>query len=259
ERPLEAPDEFYVGYLPSAPPGLARVLRRTVALLLAGVGLLALGLAIAQSRADARVFEFGETHELIGRIEAGALPMLVVPRPGSDGGVSRYVLVGAGKHGAQPLVSAFDGSLVSLRASLIYSGDQTLLELVPDSLRALSGAGTSPPSDSTALGRFALRGEIVDSKCHFGVMNPGEGKPHRACAVRCISGGEPPVLRVRAADGRAHYFYLIGEDGREIGRELLDFVAEPVEITGRVERRDSLYVLRTEPAAIRRLEQGTAP
>ena len=28
--------------------------------------------------------------------------------------------------------------------------------------------------------------------CFLGVMKPGRSKPHRACAVRCISGGIPP-------------------------------------------------------------------
>ena len=41
-----------------------------------------------------------------------------------------------------------------------------------------------------------VKGEIVDPKCFFGVMKPGEGKPHKDCAIRCILGGIPPVLKV---------------------------------------------------------------
>jgi hypothetical protein len=29
---------------------------------------------------------------------------------------------------------------------------------------------------------MTLTGEIVDSKCYLGVMNPGQGKVHRDCA-----------------------------------------------------------------------------
>jgi hypothetical protein len=249
----ERDDDLYVGYLPSAPVAVARTIRRSVAVLFSAIALLALGLAVAQSRADARVFEFTESRDLVGRIEAGAIPQLVVPRPGVGAGVSRYPLVAAGKHGAASIVAGLDGKLVGVRGKLIYRGEQTLLEIEPESLQVLAEGGPTGGGEISDLGRFALRGEIVDSKCHFGVMNPGEGKPHRACAVRCISGGAPPVLRVTQADGRARYFYLTGEDGRAIGPELLDFVAEPVEISGHVERHDALYVLRAEPAAIRRL------
>jgi hypothetical protein len=98
-----------------------------------------------------------------------------------------------------------------------------------------------------------LAGEIVDSKCFFGVMNPGELKPHRACAVRCISGGIPPVLCVRDAAGRACYFWLVGPEGEPIGRALLDFVAEPVLVEGEVRRRGEELVLYTDPRGVRRI------
>jgi hypothetical protein len=54
-----------------------------------------------------------------------------------------------------------------------------------------------------SLGTQTLIGEIVDSKCYLGVMNPGALIPHRACAIRCISGGIPPVLLVRQSDRSA--------------------------------------------------------
>ena len=36
------------------------------------------------------------------------------------------------------------------------------------------------------LGPVELTGEIADSKCWLGVMNPGEGTVHRDCARRCL-------------------------------------------------------------------------
>ena len=138
-----------------------------------------------------------------------------------------------------------------LRGELVSRGSETLLQVEPGSVARDAGAPRAP--EVTALGVLTLRGEIVDSKCHFGVMNPGEGKSHRDCAVRCISGGSPALLRSRDASGEARYFLLVGPDGRALGRELLDFVAEPVEMRGAVERHDGVYVLRTDPSAIRRL------
>lgn len=245
-------EEFYVGYAARAPAAIARRLHRISASLLVAVAATALVLGLAQRRLDLRLFEFASPREFSGTIELAPAPTLVVSRPG--GGASRYLLVGPGKHGARALVAEFDGREVRLRANLISRGEQTALEVEPGSLTpAQAPARGSPPID---LGARVLRGEIVDSKCHFGVMNPGEGKAHKACAIRCISGGAPPMLRVREPEGDARYFLLTGNDGREVGRELLDFVAEPVEIRGRAERHDDMYVLRIDAGAVRRLSDG---
>jgi len=42
------------------------------------------------------------------------------------------------------------------------------------------------------------------------------GKVHRACAVRCLSGGVPPGLLVRDESGNAVTYLLVGEDGRAL-------------------------------------------
>jgi hypothetical protein len=84
-------------------------------------------------------------------------------------------------------------------------------------------------------------------------MAPGDTKPHRACAARCISGGIPPVFLVRDADGRAAYLLLLSADGEAVNDEVLPMIAEPLEITGTVERHADLLVLRADPATYRRL------
>ena len=96
-------------------------------------------------------------------------------------------------------------------------------------------------------------GEIVDSKCFLGVMNPGQLAPHRACAIRCISGGAPPVLLVRQKDGSAICLLLVSADGKPVNKQVLDKVAEPVEITGEVERQGEMLVLRSDPLTYRRV------
>ncbi len=96
-------------------------------------------------------------------------------------------------------------------------------------------------------------GEIVDSKCFLGVMNPGQLTPHRACAIRCISGGVPPVLLVRQRDGPAIYLLLVSAEGKPVNKQVLDMVAEPLEITGEVERQGELLILRADPATYRKL------
>jgi len=106
-----------------------------------------------------------------------------------------------------------------------------------------------------SLGQQTLIGEIVDSKCYFGVMNPGQLATHRACAIRCISGGIPPVLLVRRSNGAAFYFLLVSRDGKPVNKAVLDLVAESVEITGEVERQGELLVLRANPSTYRRVRK----
>lgn len=244
-------DELYVGYEPRAPAGIARRVRAAVAALAAVVVAVALALVAGQRRLDGRLFEFGQLREFRGALELEPQPALVVTRPGVGAGVSRWLLVGPGKHGARDLLAGLAPGPVRLRAELISRGGETMLQIEPGSVAPDMGAPRA--AEVVALGTLTLRGEIVDSKCHFGVMNPGEGKAHRDCAVRCISGGSPALLRARDETGEARYFLLLGPDGKALGRELLDFVAEPVEMRGAVERHDGVYVLRTDPRAIRRL------
>jgi hypothetical protein len=84
-------------------------------------------------------------------------------------------------------------------------------------------------------------------------MNPGQLLPHRACAIRCISGGIPPVLLVRQKDGPPIYLLLVSADGGPVNQQVLDMVAEPVQITGEIERQGDLLILRADPATYRKL------
>jgi len=91
------------------------------------------------------------------------------------------------------------------------------------------------------LGYAELAGEIVDSKCYFGVMNPGRGKVHRDCAARCLSGGIPPALLVRDGAGSSATVLIAN-----FRRELLDHVAEPVALRGRLTRSAGRLILYPE-------------
>jgi len=123
-----------------------------------------------------------------------------------------------------------------------------MIEVLPGSIQMTNMVATIALPQAMLLGKQTLVGEIVDSKCFLGVMNPGRLAPHRACAIRCISGGVPPVLLVRQKDGPAIYLLLVSADGRPVNRQVLDLVAEPLEITGEVERQGELLILRADPA-----------
>jgi hypothetical protein len=87
------------------------------------------------------------------------------------------------------------------------------------------------------LGIVALTGEIVDSKCYLGVMNPGAGKVHRDCAARCIAGGIPPAFIAKDSDGVSKTLVLSNAG------DVTQFVAEPVEIRGRLLRSNGMLTL----------------
>ena len=251
---MRSPD-FYVGYLAQAPPALGRFMRRIVVALVLGATGLAAVLASLQAPFEPGVFEFGVVREFEGTIQVHPYPILIVdpPRRTEDRAVSDFLLVAFGKHGATPEIEAYDGRRVTLRGSLIYREGESMVEIQSGSVKPAASSNDLPRPGDQDLGEMTLRGEIVDSKCFLGVMKPGRGKPHRACATRCISGGIPPVLRVEAADGTFRHFLLTDEAGAEVNARILDFVAEPVEITGQVSRRGDLLVLAADPLAFRRL------
>jgi nitrite reductase/ring-hydroxylating ferredoxin subunit/DMSO/TMAO reductase YedYZ heme-binding membrane subunit len=256
--PAEPRDgDFFVGYLPKVAGGLARFLRPRVVALVASTAILAVLVTAAQRPFSTAVFEYGETRTFDGWVQEIPYPTLLVERPGADARYSRYLLVNQGKLGATDDLAPFSDKLVRLTGTLVFRDDRTMIELVPDSVQ-LTGDGRPAPGTETlvgeSLGTHTFKGEIVDSKCFLGVMKPGNLKPHRACATRCISGGVPPVLLVRRADETALYLFLTDPDGGAVNDRVLDLVAEPVEITGKVLRYDDLLVLQADPETFSRIE-----
>ncbi|MEO6709420.1 MAG: hypothetical protein ABI054_01930 [Planctomycetota bacterium] len=251
----EADSEFYVGYLPRAPAHLARRTRVGVIVVIGLALALAALIVLSQSGFGHGVFEYGTEREFAGVIEAAPYPVLAVDRPGD--GHSRYLLSRVGKHGALPLVKDFVGQEVIVRGTLAYRDGMTMIEIADDGVKlGKPREASSSTEKDVRLGTATLIGEIVDSKCYLGVMKPGNAKTHRDCATRCISGGIPPVLLVRDADGNASYYLLVGAHGETLNEQVLDLIAEPIEVTGELRRCGDLMSLRADPATFRRLESG---
>ena len=229
--------DFYVGYAPKASSGTARFLWGVMLGLVLVIAAIAALLVCSQKPYADSSFEFGKVRTFEGAIVARPFPALRVTRPGQAGrhDESSYILVAPGKHGADSLVDGYDGKRVSLQGQLIYRDAGTMLEIVPGSIKLLGNNPTAPAPMSTApapmqeLGAITAIGEIVDSKCYLGVMNPGNGKVHRDCAARCISGGIPPLFITN--DGHEQYL-LLASDGRALEPDALrNFVAEPLPST----------------------------
>jgi hypothetical protein len=82
-------------------------------------------------------------------------------------------------------------------------------------------------------------------------MKPGKGKIHRSCAVRCISGGIPPVLVTTDSNNISQYYLLTDLKGKTINHDILPFIGKPYELIGTVEKMDDWYVLKIKPEDIK--------
>jgi hypothetical protein len=250
-------NEFYIGWQARAPQGIGAHVRKAVVVLLFLALAGAVVFALTQRTIGVAVFEWGTLKTFSGTLKSQPYPHLRVQRPGRGGGQSAYYLVAPFKFGLDAKsVQALDGKEVTLKGTLIYRGNQTMIEARPESIMPVSAEPKrAAESNVVRLGNQTLVGEIVDSKCYLGVMNPGRLTPHRACAVRCISGGIPPVLLVRREAAPPLYFLLIASDGSPVNKQVLDMVAEPVQITGEVLRQGELSILRADPATYKRVRR----
>lgn len=205
-------------------------LKSTVALVIAGGCVLAAVLALAQLPFADAVFEFGVVKQWEGTVALHPQPMLLTPS-------GRLLLTVPGKHGAASAVEPWDGKPVSIRGSRIARGGVEMIEI------ASVSAGRAPAIAVAAEDgpEVTLTGEVVDSKCWLGVMNPAEGAVHRDCAYRCIHGGVPPAFAVRGGDSPAKVLLLTG-----ISRdEALAWVARRAEAKGRLVKRNGGWELQS--------------
>ena len=247
-------EDFYIGYLPKMPKSSARFVKAFVALAFAAALTAALVLWLGQKDFPASVFEFGAAKDFEGTIQAGAVPFLLIEKPERNTGLptfERIPLVGEGKHAFR--AGDFDNRRVKLKGTLIYRDGLRMIEVVGNSVEIISGSFSPVTGAAESLGGFALKGEIVDSKCYLGVMNPGASKPHRDCAALCLRGGIPPLFIVKDFRGNISELWLVSEKGESVNKEVLDYVAEPLEISGEVLRLGDQLFFKIDPQKIKRL------
>ena len=253
EIPEDA-DEFFIGYAPPMPSGLARFVTRMVIGLACGVLAWAVTVAAGHVSLEGGTFEFGHPQRFAGTVVERPYPAL---RPdGVEPNTPWLLLVAPGKHGADALVSGLDGRHVTLTGTRILRGTHTMIEVEPASV--VVGGGTQFDVTSSAIRAESfvdrpvnVRGEVVDSKCFLGVMVPGSGKTHKDCASLCLRGGIPPALYVRDQSGQSSVLLLTGTSGEPIGAQALQVVGEAIDMTGTLHRQGGWLVLRTDPVTWR--------
>lgn len=247
--------DFYIGWQDKAPSAYAKAVRWAVFALVALVPTVA-GLLVWHQRGFSEaVFEYGQLTTLDGQLVRQPVPFLRVPvkKALAKPLFERVLLVGNGKHGADATIRQWEeryGSLtgknLKIRGTLIYHEGHAALELSEetDALRSVS-TPAQPPTNPVvvALGEVTVQGEITDPKCFLGVMKPGDGRPHRSCAVRCIAGGIPPLLWVRDGNGWENGYVLAGPNGEPINDQILNEVGHNVRLRGRLEQADNWLIL----------------
>src|SRR6187549_613179 len=252
--------DFYIGWMPKAPRSFAKHVKKLLLILFPVALSIAYLLSTSQKKFSTASFEFGKLTEVKGFYYSNPVPMLKVFNKNN---LSITIpLVRYGKHGAEMAIMelekekgvSLNGKEVILKGTLIYGDGKTLLQVDKNDNPIVNiGVESTVQLQQKDLGTQTIRGEIVDPKCYFGVMKPGEGKVHRDCAIRCILGGIPPVLHLQNERGESNYYLIVGPNGEKINEVLQDIVAEPVSIEAKVVQQDDWVILYTGKESIKRI------
>lgn len=258
-------NEFYIGYKPKAPKGIARFVIAFVLVLFMIMGGTSYFLSTSHDHITNGTYEYGELTELTGTISMEPVPHIRILAD-SVGEIGKNImLIDFGKFGARTSVERMQEKIggdissyeVTIRGTLIYQDGFTLLELTEkenalmnwNKPKGFMTLAEVPPSYN-----IELVGEIVDPKCYFGSMKPAQNKPHLSCAALCIAGGIPPVYVVQTKAKTAKYFILKGLDGQDINQEILEYVAQGVRLEGELSKHHEWNILRIDPEKIKRLQ-----
>jgi hypothetical protein len=256
-QPGKESEAFYIGWMGASPGAIARFIRKYLMIILPASMILAGILALSQKKFGTGNFEFGQLTEVKGIYFDKPVPCMKVINGQDIWGNRSYLtipLVGYGKHGAEGTISDIERKKgislnqkgVTLKGVLLYNDGKTILQVDPNDSPVVQISSTPVSAEwlprVKELGIFKVKGEIIDPKCYFGVMKPGEGKPHRDCAIRCILGGIPPMLAVKNDRGDMNYFMLVGANGEKMNQAVQDYMAEPVEMEARLVQYDDWIV-----------------
>lgn len=246
-------DDFFIGWAET--PKVDRRFFFGAGLgLLASTAAIAAGVAALQRPVGPGTWAMGEVREWRGVATAEPYGML---RTLDLDGTPRTVLLGCqGKCGVSAKIGALAGRPVVVKGSLIRRGQHAMIAVI-DGLDWIREDPLGDISDiafprAEPMFEVTLSGEILDSKCWFGAMRPSEGKVHKSCASLCIRGGIPPAFYVKdRKDQKALMVMTSGGFGHN--KDLLEYVADPVSITGQVQRFGDLFLLDAPVSAIKRL------
>ena len=235
-------DDFYIGYRKTAPARLARFVATAAAVICAVVVSVSIVIGRMQQEAGNGNYEFGNPATVEGTVRTVPILHIEIEETGRAA-----LLVGDGKHGASDAIADAANSRIQLTATRIERDGTLMLETTGE-VEILDAPTRNSPNRTDAGTEVSLAGELVDSKCYLGVMNPGRGKVHRGCAAECLRGGVPPALLVRTHDGQSHVIALVPADtAPSVDPE---WAARNVEVSGVLTNLEGFGVLTYEHIAL---------
>jgi hypothetical protein len=233
-------EDFYIGWKEDGEGPKKPILRKLLFSIFTIVPLVIFVIVYFTKPFNDHVFKFSQIGEYTGTYYDQPIPILHLDEGQSPiKGQNSALLVGFGKSGAETHLNNVEeehgplaGKRIKIQGTLIYGDGKVLIELTKKEASILEVYHDDhKESQSQSIGSEQLSGEIIDPKCWFGVMKPAEGKVHKSCAIRCISGGVPPVLRVND-NGINNYYILKGKTGERINKDVLSYVGEPISVHG---------------------------
>ena len=245
---------FYIGWQNEMSPHHKTVLKRFLIPIFIIIPVLTIGVVLSQSPFNNHQFEFGKVKEFTGIYHEKPYPILEITEGDLPKNFSKAaLLVGYGKFGAAGTMQTIqaqngqnlDNKKITIQGSLIYGDGKIVIELTEqDNSLAKIHDDRQPPFKAISTGEEGrLLGEVLDPKCYFGVMKHGEGKVHKSCAIRCISGGIPPVFRVVTSRNGYDYYLIADKNGKAINKTILPIVGEMIPLSGNIKTENGWKVL----------------
>lgn len=245
-------DDFYIGWSGEAPKGYAAKGRLFFFGGLFAILMVAVLFVTNQEKYIDSVYEYGILQEVSGYLVKNPVWGIRVEE---NEAINTIPIVGFGKMGPGPTLTKMmethdleEGTMVTLRGMLTHYQGKYLMELTEGANSLVSsGKQVMLERKIEMKGSRELEGEIVDPKCFFGVMNPAFKAVHRSCAIRCISGGMPPLLAIRENGAFVDYYFVHGKEMKSLANELLPYVGVPVKLTGQVATYDDWKSIVVDP------------
>ncbi len=260
---LNSPVEsFFIGWIGNIDSSTAKTLKRFVfpSILIAFMFLLSF--ILLQKKIANSEYKYNEVATYTGMVSNSPFPHIVFTKGKDNFGnpqMEALPLVNAWKFGADQLIQNWckktTSCVATIKGTIITRDGINAMELSDEENSFVQAKNNVDFRNITPqlIGDVKIIGEIIDPKCYLGAMNPGEGKPHRSCAIRCISGGIMPMITFNQS-GKKEYAVLLGMKGEKINEKVLDYVAEPVEINGTLFKYANWQFIYIIPEKINRLK-----
>jgi hypothetical protein len=258
---MKKDDQFYIGWQDAAASNYTKGRKVFYWGAILALVLFSAGYLFVEKDFVSSYFDYGNLTELKGTVVD--YPVFGLKTIIDDKQVT-VPLVGFGKFDAGPVLEKLQSRLkgeelskltVTLRGTLIQYNGKSWMELTEgnESIVSVEESSVVTSQSITPLGSTTVIGEIVDPKCFFGVMNPAYGKIHKSCAIRCISGGIPPILAIKEGEKFVDYYFLIDEEGNKVNEQVLQHIGESVKVSGQTESVDDWKVMKLD---IKRLSEN---